>query len=219
MRAGGWCASAFGDADHQRRLCCRPTLAGCNPVAAVRGIRQWRLRLFPSRDLSAGQTARHLDRTLVLSLGAPHRQCVTGLFGLTLFRHLGRPRSDGVGCRAGSVTAGGRRARCGLTSSCLVHCVICGVFVRLFMMPWASCADCSRHASPRVPLTLQRFCRGVAGMLIGLVALRALASHYLRLLPTPLGFDPARQKAADLSPAFQHRMGPDPPLAILDAPA
>jgi len=70
-----------------------------------------------------------------------------------------------------------------------------------------------------VPLTLQGFAAALPGCLSGLVALRALASQYLSLLPTPLGFDPARQNAAGLSPAFQHRMGPDPPLAILDAPA
>ena len=44
------------------------------PVAPAR-----RLRLFASRDLSASQAARCIDRTLVLSFGAPHRQCVAAL--------------------------------------------------------------------------------------------------------------------------------------------
>ena len=75
----------------------------------------------------------------------------------------------------------------------------------------------SRFAA--MPLTLRAFAEALPACPSVLMALRALASNYLRVLPTPLGFNPARASVADPSPAFQHRMGPDPPLAILDAPA
>jgi len=70
-----------------------------------------------------------------------------------------------------------------------------------------------------LPVTLQAFATALPGHPSVLMALRALASDYLQLLPTPLGFDPARHKVANPVSGFQHRTGPDPPQAILDAPA
>jgi hypothetical protein len=69
-----------------------------------------------------------------------------------------------------------------------------------------------------LPLTLRAFAAALPGDPSVLIALRALASDYLRLLPTPLGFDPARHKVANPVSGVQHRLGPDPPQAILDAP-
>ena len=69
-----------------------------------------------------------------------------------------------------------------------------------------------------VPVTLHAFATALPGCPSVLIALRALASDYLGLLPTPLGFDPARHKVANPVSGFQHRLGPDPPQAILDAP-
>jgi hypothetical protein len=70
-----------------------------------------------------------------------------------------------------------------------------------------------------LPVTLHAFTTALPDCPSVLMALRALASDYLRLLPTPLGFDPARHKVANPVSGCQHRMGPDPPQAILDAPA
>ena len=70
-----------------------------------------------------------------------------------------------------------------------------------------------------VPLTLQGFAAALPSCRSVLMALRALASGYLQLLPTPLGFDPVRHKVASPVAGCQHRMGPDPPQAMLDAPA
>ena len=69
------------------------------------------------------------------------------------------------------------------------------------------------------PLTLRGFAAALPGCRSVLMALRELASGHLGLLPTPLGFDPARHKAASPVAGCQHRMGPDPPQAMLDAPA
>ena len=69
-----------------------------------------------------------------------------------------------------------------------------------------------------LPLTLSAFAAALPGCPSVLMTLRELASDYLRLLPTPLGFDPARHKVANPVSGFQHRLGPDPPQAFLDAP-
>lgn len=52
-----------------------------------------------------------------------------------------------------------------------------------------------------------------------LTSLRTRVAHYLPQLPTPFGFDPHRGVADKLVPRRQHRMGPDPPVAIVEAPA
>jgi hypothetical protein len=69
------------------------------------------------------------------------------------------------------------------------------------------------------PLTLRGFATALPGCRSVLMALRALARDYLALLPTPLGFDPRQRNAVNPLLPFQHRMGPDPPQAMLDAPA
>lgn len=49
-----------------------------------------------------------------------------------------------------------------------------------------------------------------------LVWLRDLASRHLAMLPAPLGFNPVRIKTGQIVVAHQHRMGPDPPIVLLD---
>jgi hypothetical protein len=51
-----------------------------------------------------------------------------------------------------------------------------------------------------------------------LTALRTWVARYLPQLPTPFGFDPPRSALDAIVRRRQHRMGPDPPAAILDAP-
>ncbi len=46
-----------------------------------------------------------------------------------------------------------------------------------------------------------------------LMALRGLVSAQLRMLPSPLGFQPHGTGVGGRKPAFQHSMGPDPPPA------
>ena len=46
-----------------------------------------------------------------------------------------------------------------------------------------------------------------------LMALRGLVSAQLRMLPSPLGFQPHGIGVGGRKPAFQHSMGPDPPPA------
>ena len=52
-----------------------------------------------------------------------------------------------------------------------------------------------------------------------LTSLRTRVAHYLPQLPTPLGFNPHRRVLDTPVRCRQHRMGPDPPVAIVDAPA
>jgi hypothetical protein len=52
-----------------------------------------------------------------------------------------------------------------------------------------------------------------------LMSLRTLVARYLPQLPTPLGFDPHRSALDGAVERRQHRRGPDPPTAILEAPA
>ena len=44
-----------------------------------------------------------------------------------------------------------------------------------------------------------------------LMALRGLVAEQLQMLPAPLGFQPHGIGVTGRKPAFQHRMGPDPP--------
>ena len=44
-----------------------------------------------------------------------------------------------------------------------------------------------------------------------LMALRGLVAEQLQMLPAPLGFQPHGIGLTGRKPAFQHRMGPDPP--------
>ena len=44
-----------------------------------------------------------------------------------------------------------------------------------------------------------------------LIELRGLVAEQLQMLPTPLGFQPHGIGVTGCNPAFQHRMGPDPP--------
>ena len=52
-----------------------------------------------------------------------------------------------------------------------------------------------------------------------LISLRAWVARYLPQLPTPFGFDPHRRALDGTVERHQHRRGPDPPAAILEAPA
>ena len=52
-----------------------------------------------------------------------------------------------------------------------------------------------------------------------LIPLRTRVARYLPHLPTPFGFDPHRRVVDGLVPRHQHRRGPDPPVAIVQAPA
>jgi hypothetical protein len=63
---------------------------------------------------------------------------------------------------------------------------------------------------------------GFAAVLPGgsvLIPLRAWVARYLPHLPTPFGFDPHRGVVEGFVPRHQHRRGPDPPVAIVQAPA
>ncbi len=66
--------------------------------------------------------------------------------------------------------------------------------------------------------TLQGFAQALGADSI-LVHLRGLVSRYLPQLPTPFGFDPHRRSRDTADRRRQHRTGPDPPHAILKAPA
>jgi hypothetical protein len=52
-----------------------------------------------------------------------------------------------------------------------------------------------------------------------LTPLRTVVARYLPQLPTPFGFDPHRGALDRAVRRYQHRKGPDPPVAILEAPA
>jgi len=66
--------------------------------------------------------------------------------------------------------------------------------------------------------TLQAFAAGLGGGAV-LVRLREWVARHLPQLPTPFGFDPRRRALDSAVRRRQHRMGPDPPAAILEAPA
>ena len=66
--------------------------------------------------------------------------------------------------------------------------------------------------------TLQAFAT-VLGAGSVLMRLRSLVSRYLPRLPTPFGFDPHRRNLDAADRRRQHRTGPDPPSAFLQAPA
>jgi hypothetical protein len=51
-----------------------------------------------------------------------------------------------------------------------------------------------------------------------LMRLRELVARYLAHLTTPFGFDPRRRTLNSSLKPHQHRMGPDPPFAIVEAP-
>ncbi|OED36086.1 hypothetical protein AB833_28525 [Chromatiales bacterium (ex Bugula neritina AB1)] len=51
-----------------------------------------------------------------------------------------------------------------------------------------------------------------------LVELRDRIAPHLPFLPTPLGFNPPSITRQSSRPAFQHTMGRDPPMALVDAP-
>ncbi len=71
---------------------------------------------------------------------------------------------------------------------------------------------------PSVAPTLQAFA-AVLGAGSVLTRLRGLVARYLPQLPTPFGFDPRRRSLDAADRRRQHRTGPDPPSAILEAPA
>ena len=48
-----------------------------------------------------------------------------------------------------------------------------------------------------------------------LVAIRALSAAQLPVLPAPLGFHPHRRGSTIRNRPFQHKMGPDPPAAVV----
>ena len=50
-----------------------------------------------------------------------------------------------------------------------------------------------------------------------LVCLRGLIARYLPQLATPFGFDPHRRSPGAAVWRYQHAMGPDPPVALLEA--
>jgi len=63
---------------------------------------------------------------------------------------------------------------------------------------------------------------GFAAVLRGgalLTSLRPWVARYLPQLPTPIGFDPHQSVADTPVRRRQQRMGPDPPVAIVEAPA
>jgi len=66
--------------------------------------------------------------------------------------------------------------------------------------------------------TLMGFAAALPGGSV-LSPLRAGVARYLPQLPTPFGFDPHRRVADGAVRRRQHRMGTDPPAAIVDAPA
>ena len=53
--------------------------------------------------------------------------------------------------------------------------------------------------------------RARLGSTSALMALRNLVSGQLRMLPSPLGFQPPGIGVGGRKPVFQHSMGPDPP--------
>jgi hypothetical protein len=64
--------------------------------------------------------------------------------------------------------------------------------------------------------TLQAFATALGTDSV-LVSLRGLLARYLSQLPTPFGFDPHRLSPGTAVRRRQHPMGPDPPIAILEA--
>jgi hypothetical protein len=74
--------------------------------------------------------------------------------------------------------------------------------------------DCFEAVAP----TLMGFAAVLSGDSV-LIPLRTLVAGYLPRLPTPFGFDPHRGGLDAGVRRHQHRMGPDPPAAILEAPA
>jgi hypothetical protein len=66
--------------------------------------------------------------------------------------------------------------------------------------------------------TLQAFA-AVLGSESVLIGLRHLVARYLPQLPTPFGFDPHRCRLNGADRRRQHRTGPDPPSAFLEASA
>ena len=66
--------------------------------------------------------------------------------------------------------------------------------------------------------TLQAFAQ-VLGAGSILARLRGLVTRYLPHLPIPFGFDPHRRSLDAADRRRQHRTGPDPPSALLEAPA
>ena len=66
--------------------------------------------------------------------------------------------------------------------------------------------------------TLRAFAAGLGGGAV-LVRLREWVARHLPQLPAPFGFDPHRRSLDAADRRRQHRMGPDPPSAFLEAPA
>jgi len=64
--------------------------------------------------------------------------------------------------------------------------------------------------------TLQAFALALGSDTV-LIELRGLFARYLPQLPTPFGFDPRRRSPGAADRRRQHRTGPDPPTAILEA--
>ncbi len=52
-----------------------------------------------------------------------------------------------------------------------------------------------------------------------LVHLRQIASQHLAALPAPLGFNPVRGATRQRPSGCQHRVGPDPPIVLVEARA
>jgi len=68
-----------------------------------------------------------------------------------------------------------------------------------------------------VPPTVQGFVAELTDGPSVLMTLREQASRHLANLPTPFGFNPSRSNPVRSPLCRQHRWGPDPPCAILDA--
>ena len=66
--------------------------------------------------------------------------------------------------------------------------------------------------------TVTDFAR-VLGVESVLVHLRQIASQHLAALPAPLGFNPVRGATRQRRMARQHRVGPDPPIVLVEARA
>lgn len=73
-------------------------------------------------------------------------------------------------------------------------------------------ADCFVAITP----SLQGFAR-VLGDDCVLLNLRGRVARYLPQLPTPFGFNPHRDGRETGAARRQHKMGPDPPVAVLQA--
>ena len=58
----------------------------------------------------------------------------------------------------------------------------------------------------------------VLGIESVLVRLREIALRHLAMLPAPLGFNPVRTAARQCPVGRQHRVGPDPPRVLVEAP-